>query len=160
MHDHTPNPNRKIIEVSEQIAIKADATAVWDMICKPCSLKEWHDDVDTCTPTEDAGRKARTYGMRQVGEHPPVTMYEVELLRSPEIMTIAYVVDVKGLPVDHYHAQITVIPGADGHCETRIRSIFVDADWGVPGLDPGKFVSAFYLKGLTKLRRLMEAEAG
>lgn len=160
MPNDTPSPKRAIIEVSETIAIKADATDVWNMICMPCSLKEWHDDVDTCTPGEDSERRARTYVMKQVGKHKPVTMYEVELLRSPEIMTIAYVVDVQNLPVDHYHAQITVTPVGDGQCETRIRSIFVDADWGVPGLDPGKFVSEFYLKGLTKLRGMMEAKAG
>ncbi len=158
MPDDAPAPKNNIVEVSETVAIKADAVDVWDMICRPCSLKEWHDDVDTCTPTEDAGRRARTYRMKQVGAHPPVTMYEVELLRSPEIMTIAYVVDVQNLPVDHYHAQITVTPVADGRCTTRIRSIFVDADWGVPGLDPGKFVSEFYIRGLTKLRGLMEVE--
>lgn len=157
MSNDTPKSKRSIVEVSETITIKADASKVWNMICMPCSLKEWHDDVDTCTPTEDAGRKARTYVMKQVGAHPPVTMYEVELLRSPEIMTIAYVVDVQNLPVEHYHAQITVTPVGEGQCETRIRSIFVGVDWGIPGLDPAKFVSAFYLKGLTKLRGLMEA---
>lgn len=159
MPEDTPDPKRTIIEVSEDIAINADAKLVWDMICKPCSLKAWHDDVDTCTPSEDAGRKARTYVMKQVKKHPPVKMYEVELLRSPEIMTISYVVDVQNLPVENYHAQITVTPVGKGQCITRIRSIFVGVDWGIPGLDPGRFVSKFYIKGLTKLRGLMEAEA-
>lgn len=157
MPNDTPNPDRKIVEVSETIAIKANAADVWNLICKSCSLKEWHDDVDTCTPTDDDVRRARTYVMKRVGKHKPVTMYEVELLRSPEIMTIAYVVDVQNLPVDHYHAQITVTPTTEGECETRIRSIFVDAEWNIPGLDPGKFVSEFYLRGLTKLKGLMEA---
>ena len=157
MQNDTPNPDRKIVEVSETVAINADAPKVWDMICKTCSLKEWHDDVDTCTPSKDDGQRARTYVMKTAGDHPPVKMYEVELLRSPQIMTIAYVVDVQGLPVDHYHAQITVTPVGAGECTARIRSIFVDAEWGPPGLDPSKFVAAFYQRGLTKLKRLMEA---
>ncbi len=157
MPSETSNPSANIVEVSETIEIQADAAKVWAMICETCSLKTWHDAVDTCTPTEDAGRRARTYVMKQAGKHPPVTMYEVELLRSPEIMTIAYVVDVRGLPVDHYHAQITVTPVSDGACKARIRSIFVDAKWGPASLDPAKFVSKFYLSGLTKLKGLMEA---
>jgi len=150
--------DRTIIEVSETIDIGAAPASVWNKICEPCSLKEWHDDVDTCERSEDdQGRLARTYVMKTTGAHPAVTMYEVELLRSPEIMTIAYVVDVRNLPVENYHAQITVTPISDDTCRTRIRSIFVGVDWGVPGLDPAKFVSEFYRRGLTKLRQITEA---
>ena len=149
---------RRIVEVSETIDIKASPATVWNKICEPCSLKEWHDDVDTCERShDDKGRLARNYVMKPNGDHKPVTMYEVELLRSPEIMTIAYIVDVRGLPVENYHAQITVTPVDDDACQARIRSIFVGVDWGVPALEPGRVVSEFYKRGLTKLRAITEA---
>ena len=85
--------------------------------------------------------------MKQVGEHPVTTMYEVELLRSDEIMTIAYIVDIENLPVENYHAQISVTPISDTQCEARIRSRFIGVDWGIPGLDAQNIVTDFYTKG-------------
>lgn len=154
-----PAPPR-IVEVSQERAIQAPALDVWKKICEPCSLKQWHDDVDTCERSfDDKGRLARTYVMNQVGENPITTMYEVELLRSDAIMTIAYIVDIKNLPIEHYHAQISVTPVTEFECEARIRSRFVGIDWGIPGLDAQNVVTDFYTKGLAKLGRIMLAQS-
>lgn len=150
--------DRRIIEVSQERVIHAPAIDVWNKICEPCSLTQWHDDVETCKRSFDKeGRLARNYVMKKVGKNPATEMYEVELLRSTEIMTIAYIVDVKHLPIEHYHAQISVTPISDAQCEARIRSRFVGVDWGHPALEPQNVVTDFYTKGLTKLGELMAA---
>lgn len=157
MPNDRPDFERRIVEVSQERAIKAPAMDVWNKICEPCSLKQWHDGVKTCERSfDDKGRLARTYIMHQVGSNPVTEMYEVELLRSDEIMTIAYIVDIKNLPIEHYHAQISVTPIDDTQCEARIRSRFVGVDWKISGLDAQNVVTDFYTRGLTKLGKLME----
>ncbi len=156
MSNSNPTSKPRIIEVSQERAIQAPAIDVWNKICEPCSLKQWHDDVDTCERSfDEKGRLARTYVMNPVGDNPVTRMYEVELLRSDEIMTIAYIVDIENLPIDHYHAQISVTPISESECEARIRSRFVGVDWGIKGLDPQNVVTDFYTKGLKKLGEIM-----
>jgi hypothetical protein len=159
MTTSSPKPGRRIVEVSQEQTVNAPAKVVWDKICEPCSLTQWHDDVETCERSHDEkGHLARHYVMKQVGEHPVTTMYEVELLRSDEIMTIAYIVDIENLPVENYHAQISVTPISDTQCEARIRSRFIGVDWGIPGLDAQNIVTDFYTKGLSKMGRIMEGK--
>ena len=158
MPNDPPAPDRRIVEVSQERTIKASAKDVWNKICEPCSPKQWHDDVDTCERScDEKGRLARTYVMKKVGKNPVTEMYEVELLRSDEIMTIAYIVDIKNLPIEHYHAQISVTPISETQCEARIRSRFIGVDWGIPGLDAQNVVTDFYTRGLTQLGKLMES---
>ena len=158
MSQKRPLAAPRIVEVSQERAILAPAIDVWNKICEPCSLTQWHDDVDTCVRSQDEqGRLARTYVMKPNGDFPVTKMYEVELLRSDEIMTIAYIVDIENLPIKHYHAQISVTPVTETECEARIRSRFVGVDWGIRGLDAQNIVTDFYTKGLSKLGRIMLA---
>ena len=159
MPTETPSFHRRIVEVSQERAIAAPAIDVWNKICEPCSLTQWHDDVVSCERSiDEQGRLARHYVMRQVGENPVTKMYEVELLRWDEIMTIAYIVDIENLPIEHYHAQISVTPISDTECEARIRSRFIGLDWRIPGLDAQNVVTDFYTSGLKKLGEIMRAQ--
>ena len=151
--------DRRIVEVSQERAIAAPAIDVRNKICEPCSLTQWHDDVETCERSfDDKGRLARHYVMKQVDKRPITKMYEVELLRSDEIMTIAYIVDIENLPIEHYHAQISVTPIDETRCEARIRSRFIGVDWRIAGPDAQNVVTDFYASGLTKLGQIMEAQ--
>lgn len=152
-------PNQRIVEVREDWTMKAPAQAVWEKICEQCSLKEWHPRVAECVPsTDEQGRIARDYTLKEVEGLPTVTMYEVELLRSDPIMTITYVVDVKNLPLSDYHAQITVTPLTETDCRVMIRSRFVRIETGVPGVDARDIVSDFYIAGLSKLAEIMRQD--
>ncbi len=158
MTDHRQVPENPIVEVSEDWTIAAPASAVWNKVCEPCSLLEWHGDVETCERSlDDKGRLARTYVMKQAGRHPAISMFEVELLRSDPIMTIAYIVDVKNLPITDYHAQMTVTPLTKDSCQARIRSRFVSDQASAPGFNAQDFVSKFYKRGLSRLCEIMEA---
>ena len=158
MTDQSTISTNPIVEVSEEWTINAAASAVWNKVCEPCSLLEWHGDVATCDRSfDDKGRLTRDYVMRQAGEHPAISMHEVELLRSAPIMTITYIVDVQNLPVLNYHAQMTVTPVSQGVCKARIRSRFVSDQVNAPGFDAQDFVSKFYIRGLSRLCEIMEA---
>ena len=150
---------RRIVEVREDFTIRAPGEAVFDKICEPCSLLQWHDGLESCkSSTDDQGRLTRHYVMNAVGEHPQVKMYEVELLRAPNIMTITYIVEVENMPLTDYHAQITVTPLTDTYCRAMIRSRFVRVETGVAGLDARDIVSDFYIAGLSKLSEIMRQD--
>ena len=142
----------QIREVSHSVSIAAPAAEVWQRICAPCSILEWNPRIVGCeSTTNDQGQIVRHYIVAPGGEGAP-TMVETELRRSDPIMTITYYVDLTGLPIREYVAQILVTPVNDAECTTEIRSRFVDLE---AGIDAAELVKDFYRVGLDRLSELM-----
>ena len=142
----------QIRDVSYSVSIAAPAAKVWQRICAPCSILEWNPRIVGCESTKnDQGQIVRNYIFAPGGEGAP-TMVETELRRSDPIMTITYYVDLTGLPIREYVAQILVTPTGDAACTTEIRSRFVDLEVGI---DAGELVREFYQVGLERLSELM-----
>ncbi|MEL6999352.1 MAG: SRPBCC family protein [Pseudomonadota bacterium] len=132
----------------------AAASEVWQRICAPCSILEWNPRIAEChSYTNAAGQVMRDYVLAPGGDGAP-TMVETELSRLDAIMTITYTVDINGLPISDYVAQISVTPAGDADCEVELRSRFVDL--GVPGVDASDLVAMFYEAGLQGLSDLMD----
>lgn len=141
----------RICEVSHTVATTAPAEAVWSKICAPCSILEWNPRIVKCDSREtDQGQIVRDYVLFPGGDDAP-TMVETELLRSDPIMTITYMVEIKGLPITDYVAQILVTPDGETGCTVEIRSRFVDLEVGV---DAAQLVVDFYQIGLETLSGL------
>lgn len=142
----------RICEVSYSVSIAAPAERVWDKICAPCSILEWNPRIVGCeSMTNDQGQIVRDYVLAPGGEGAP-TMVETELRRSDAIMMITYYVDLVGLPIQEYVAQILVTPVRETDCTAEIRSRFVDLE---RGLDASALVKEFYETGLDRLAELM-----
>lgn len=143
---------QKICEVSQTVDVKASATTVWQRICEPCSILDWNPRIVGCESRTNAnGQIVRDYVMAPGGSS-AATMVETELLRSEGIMTITYMVEMTGLPIRDYVAQIVVTPVGEGACTVEIRSRFVDLQMGV---DASDLVRQFYAIGLERLAELM-----
>ena len=138
----------RICEVSHTVTAQADPKAVWDLICAPCSILDWNPRIVNCDSRTNAqGQIVRDYVLHPGGDGAP-TMVETELLRSDAIMTITYMVEMVGLPITDYVAQILVTPNDAGGCSVEIRSRFVDLEVGV---DTSELVLGFYTIGLETL---------
>lgn len=144
--------------VSRARKIQVNATEVWQELCAPCSILKWNPRIAEChSRTNAAGQITRDYVLAPGGDGAP-TMVETELSRSDAIMTITYTVDMRGLPISDYVAQISVTPAGDADCEVELRSRFVDL--GVPGVDASDLVATFYEAGLQGLSDLMASADG
>lgn len=142
----------RIREVSYSVSIAAPAEKVWRKICAPCSILEWNARIVQCeSRTNGQGQIVRDYVVAPGGEDAPM-MTETELRRSDPIMTITYFVEMVGLPIQEYVAQILVTPTGETGCTAEIRSRFVDLEVGV---DAGQLVRDFYSVGLDRLAELM-----
>ncbi|MEM7212169.1 MAG: SRPBCC family protein [Pseudomonadota bacterium] len=138
----------KICEVAHTVTISAAAEAAWKTICAPCSILDWNPRIVGCdSRTNGHGQIVRDYVLFPGGEDAP-TMVETELLRSDGIMTITYMVEMRGLPISDYVAQIVVTPQAGQGCSVEIRSRFVDLEVGI---DASDLVRDFYAIGLETL---------
>ena len=141
----------QIREVSYSVSITAPAGRVWKKICEPCSILEWNPRIVGCESRKnDQDQIVRDYIVAPGGEGAP-TMVETELRRSDPIMTITYYVEMDGLPIREYVAQILVTPSGEAECTVEIRSRFVDLDVGI---DAGELVKDFYKEGLDRLSEL------
>ena len=142
----------RICEVSYSVSIAAPAERVWDKICAPCSILEWNPRIVECESTTNGqGQIVRNYVVASSEKIAP-TMVETELRRSDPIMMITYYVDLVGLPIQEYVAQILVTPVRESECAAEIRSRFVDLEVGI---DAGALVKDFYKTGLDRLSELM-----
>lgn len=147
-------PMPRISEVSRTAAIPADASAVWQKLCEPCSILQWNPRIAACrTETDGQGRIVRHYTLAAEAEPAP-TMVETELDRRDAIMAITYKVEIVGLPVTDYVAQISVTPAEVG-AEVSIRCRFVDVAY--PAFDATALVGQFHETGLDGLQALMQS---
>lgn len=142
----------RIREVSYSVSIPAPSDKVWRKICAPCSILEWNSRIVQCeSRTNTQGQVVRDYIVAPGGESAPM-MTETELRRSDPIMTITYFVEMVGLPIQEYVAQILVTPAGETDCTAEIRSRFVDLEVGI---DAGQLVKDFYAVGLDRLAEVM-----
>lgn len=143
----------KISEVSRTADVDAPAAFVWRKLCEPCSILQWNSRIATCrSKTDERGRIVRHYTLASEDDAPP-TMVETELDRSDAIMAITYAVEIQGLPISNYVAQITVTPKTAESAVVEIRSRFVDVAY--PNFDASVLVGVFYDTGLGGLAELM-----
>ncbi|MEM0923502.1 MAG: SRPBCC family protein [Pseudomonadota bacterium] len=148
-----------IAEVTRAVEIAAPAERVWAAITGETAILDWHPAVASCTAgVDDAGRLTRHMVLHPAPDvppgTPPIAMFETELLRSAAIFTISYVVEIEGLAIRDYHAQMSVTPEEAG-CLTRLRSRFVMPVSATP--DPRVQVAEFYEMGLARLARQLSA---
>ena len=144
---------KRIVDVSEETTIPAPAAAVWAKLCEENSAREWHDRIDTSDEyVDDKGRLTRKFVLHEA-EGERIVMYESEILRSDDIMTITYVVEMTVLPITAYHAQIMVSPAADGGSRVVWRSRMTQPDTDL--FDAHALVTDFYRTGLAGLARVM-----
>ncbi|MEM9062486.1 MAG: SRPBCC family protein [Pseudomonadota bacterium] len=145
----------EICTVSRGRVIHAQPRAVWERLCAPCSILDWNPRISDCRSYESPeGQIMRDYVLAPGGPQAP-TMIETELSRSDSIMAITYEVEIKGLPISDYVAQISVTPeDGDAACTVELRSRFVDLK--APGVDAAGLVASFYEAGLVGLAALME----
>ncbi|MEM7507927.1 MAG: SRPBCC family protein [Pseudomonadota bacterium] len=147
-----PQSQGRIVEVRKDWGVNAPALAVWQMITGECAILDWHDRIATCRSyLNDQGLLTRDYVLHAEPGETPITMVETELLRSDPIMTITYVVEIQGLPITDYHAQMMVTPETEDRALATIRSRFVMYPTGDPALDARDIVAGFYQSGLLKL---------
>ena len=119
-----PKADLAICDAARDTSIPARASLVWNLISRDCSIIEWHDRIESCEAAADpGGRLKRVMVLKSRAGRDPIRMVETELLRSPEIMTISYVVEIEGLPIENYHAQI-MVADEDGGCHLVQRSRF------------------------------------
>ena len=85
-----------------------------------------------------------------------VTMTETELVRSGATMTIVYLVDIKGLPLADYVAQMTVTPLSASRCAVTNRARFRDLAGKSDAFDAEILVADFYDSGLAGLAELVQ----
>ncbi|MEL6479047.1 MAG: SRPBCC family protein [Pseudomonadota bacterium] len=145
-----------IAEVARHQPVSAKAARVWDLISAEDAILKWHPSVAQCVSGMDqAGRITRAMTLHATGGGAPVRMDETELLRSAEIMTITYMVEIHGLPIRNYLAQMSITPHGQASCQATLRSRFTMPEAAHSGADD--LVGGFYEAGLTRLAALMGA---
>ncbi len=154
-------PSRQ--KVTREIAVKAPAVMVWDLISDFCSIAEWHPAVVDCEG--DGGKEPGATRVLTIGEPGGPQIHEELQKFDHDKMTYKYKItqtDNTVTPVTTYSAFLSVSDDGNGGSTVTWRGGFYRA---YPNNDPPpelndeaavNAVTAIYESGLAGIRDMIE----
>lgn len=95
-------------EVSRNILVNAEASAVWQEVGPFCAIADWYPGIETCTEEELDGDLHRRLLTADGGE-----FLEKQLAHDDHAMSYSYAIMAGPLPVKEYEATFSVEESGD-----------------------------------------------
>jgi len=141
--------------VSRSVLVRADARAVWAVVSRVMDLEEWVAGVRSV--------KAETQALSGVGAGRAIAFEDGAVVRERVVgwvegKHVSYIM-LDGLPLDSYHATISVSPEGRRAARVTWRShLGASPGRGGPG-EAAASIGALYSASLAGLKRLVEGRA-
>lgn len=131
-------------EVSRDITVDAEASAVWQEVGPFCAIADWYPGVESCTEEEIDGDLHRRLLTADGGE-----FLEKQLAHDDQAMSYSYAIMAGPLPVKDYEATFSVEESGD---QTVIVWESTFEPDGVSGEEAVDIMSGVYDAGLEAVR--------